>query len=120
MYIIQLKQYSFQSNENIQHFLDQILIQSTLLEYYIELYSLNPIYDENIMYQLSITDVEYYLFIKFFVDKITNQLNVINFRYYHQNDMLLELRGEKNFHYIFQNIINLLDRLKGENKNEIN
>lgn len=116
MYTINVYNYSFQSKENIQHLLDQLIAQISFSNYdfyshqFIEKSS-NP--NEKVLY-IFIMNQSYYFHIKFCINSHSNILNSIEFE-----KMILSTKTNKefetnkyvstnNFSKILKTIMNLL------------
>lgn len=96
MHIVKLDQYSFQSRENIQPLINQLITQSALLDYYVEIYGIK-ISSNLIVYKLSLVQNHLFFVVNFFVDSSTNELRFMEFKRYVGNKMENEVKKNNNF-----------------------
>lgn len=103
MYIINLLQYAFKSKENIQPYIDQIILQSKLLEYSLKIYCHKNFYsDTPFIYYFYIRSNQFEIGIYFFTNH-SNTLKKINFDYfnYFERKRYSKSSIEQNFEEVF-------------------
>lgn len=110
MHLIQLFNYQFQTEENLQPYIDQLFVQSSLMAYKVEISNYTMKTKNLIIYRVNIKRKDKKFVINFHIIKETNSLSFISIRFFEQNQpsTFFLMKSEHEFISLLQRLITLL------------